>query len=335
MSEDTSPSRVVVITGATSGVGRATARKFGRDGARVGLLARDTDALDGTKEDVESLGGEAVDIPTDVSEYDQVDRAATRVEEEFGAIDVWINNAMTTVFGEFLDVSPEEYARVTDVTYHGAVNGSRAALERMAPRDEGTLVQVGSALSYRGIPLQSAYCGSKFAVRGFTESLRAELLHEDSDVDVTMVQLPGVNTPQFEHCRAHLDQHPQPVAPIYQPEVAADAVHWAAEADRRELYVGRPALKTIWGNKLVPWLVDRYLARTAYGGQVADLDYDPDRADNLTDPVPGDPGAHGPFDDRAVAGSLQLELAKHRRVVGLALVVVGAAAAAVGKLLWE
>lgn len=307
---------VVVITGATSGIGRATARKFGEDGARVGLLTRGKDGLKGAKTEIEEAGGEALCIPTDVAEYDQVEEATERIEAEFGPIDIWINDAMTTVFSAFLDIEPEEYRRVTEVTYLGAVHGSRAALSRMIPRDSGKLVQVGSALSYRGIPLQSAYCGSKFAMRGMTESLRTELLHDDSDVNVTMVQLPGVNTPQFEHCRAHLDEHPQPVPPIYQPEVAADAIHWAAYHDRREIYVGRASLKTIWGNKLLPWVVDRYLARTAYDGQFADIEYDPDRPDNLYEPIAGDPGAHGPFDAEALPNSVQLQLTKHRRYIG-------------------
>lgn len=308
---------VVAITGASSGIGRAVARKFGEEGANVGLLARSTDGLEGAKDDVESAGGEAITVPTDVSEYDQVEEAAERIEDEFGPIDIWINDAMTTVFSEFVDIEPEEYRRVTEVTYLGAVHGSRVALDRMIPRDDGKLVQVGSALSYRGIPLQSAYCGSKFAIRGFTESLRTELLHDDVDVDVSMVQLPGVNTPQFDHCRSHVDEHPQPMPPMYQPEVAADAIHWAAHNDRRELYVGRSTLKTIWGNKIAPWLVDRYLARTGYDGQFTGGNVTDE--DNLFDPLSGDPGAHGNFDDQATDDSLQLELSKHRGGLGLAL----------------
>lgn len=323
-------SDVVVITGATSGIGRATARKFGKDGARVGLLARGEDGLSSTKEDIEDAGGEALTIQTDVTEYEQVEEAADQVEDEFGPIDIWINDAMTTVFAEFLDIEPEEYNRVTEVTYLGAANGSRAALSRMMPRDEGKLVQVGSAMSYRGIPLQSAYSGSKFAIRGMTESLRTELLHNDSDVDISMVQLPGLNTPQFDHCRGHVDEYPQPVPPIYQPEIAADAIHWVSYHHRRELYVGRSSLKTIWGNKIAPWIVDRYLARTGYSGQFSDLDYDSDRPDNLFDPVPGDPGAHGPFDKRAIPTSWQLQLAKHRRELG----VIGALLVALFVCLW-
>ena len=309
-------SDVVVVTGATSGVGRAVAQRFAEDGASVGLLARGTDGLDGAVADVEAAGGEALAVQTDVADYDQVEAAADEVESEFGPIDVWVNNAMTTVFSRFPDLEPDEYERVTDVNYHGTVYGSQVALERMAPRDEGSIVQVGSALAYRGIPLQSAYCGSKHAIQGFTESLRTELLHDDSDVGLTMVQLPAVNTPQFEHSRSHVDKHPQPVPPIYQPEVAADAVHWAAHNERRELYVGRPAVKTIWGNKLVPTVVAEFLARTGYDSQFSDLPYDPDRPDNLFDPVPGDPGAHGAFDDRAVSNSLQLELSKRRETIG-------------------
>lgn len=313
---------VVVVTGASSGVGRAVARKFGEDGARVGLLARGEDGLAGAKADVEDAGGEAVTVRTDVSDYEQVEEAADRVEEAFGPIDVWVNDAMTTVFSEFLDVEPEEYERVTEVTYLGTVHGTRAALSRMTERDEGSLVQVGSALAYRGIPLQSAYCGSKFAVRGFTESIRTELRHDDSNVDVTMVQLPAVNTPQFEHCRSKMDEHPQPVPPIYQPEVAADAVHWAAYNDRRELYVGRSAVKTIWGNKIAPWLADRMLADSGYSGQFSGKPYDPDRPDNLYEPVAGDPGAHGEFDARSLSSSVQLELSKNRGAVGAALALV-------------
>ena len=323
-------SEVVVVTGATSGVGRAVARKFGEDGARVGLLARGADGLRAAKRDVEEAGGEAVVVGTDVAERDQVERAADRVEAEFGPIDVWVNNAMTTVFSEFTDVDGEEFERVTQVTYLGAVYGTQVAVSRMRERDGGSLVQVGSALSYRGIPLQSAYCGSKFAVRGFTESVRTELLHNDDDIDVTMVQLAAINTPQFERARSHVDEHPQPVPPIYQPEVAADAVHWAAHNDRREVYVGRSTVKTIWGNKVLPWIADRFLARTGYESQFADVPYDEDRPDNLFDSVPGDPGAHGEFDDASLSRSLQLELTKNRRAVGLAVVLtIGAAIAGV------
>ena len=320
---------VVVVTGATSGVGRATARAFAEDGANVGLLARGTDGLDGAVADVEAAGGEALAVKTDVTDYEQVESAAEQVEDEFGPIDVWVNNAMVTVFSRFPDLGPEEYERVTDVTYHGTVYGTRVALDRMTERDAGSIVQVGSALAYRGIPLQSAYCGSKHAIQGFTESVRTELIHDDSNVQLTMVQLPAINTPQFEHSRSHVDEHPQPVPPIYQPEVAADAVHWAAHNDRRELYVGYPSVQTIWGNKLAPGFVADLLARTGFDSQFSDLPFDPDRPDNLFDPVPGDPGAHGAFDDRAVSNSLQLELSKRREPIGagIALVLIAVALA--------
>ncbi len=319
MTED--DGQVVVVTGATSGVGRAVARRFAESGAKVGLLARGADGLEGAKRDVEEAGSEAVAVETDVSEYEDVERAADRVEAELGPIDVWVNNAMTTVFSRFTDIDPDEFERVTKVTYLGAVYGTQVAVDRMRDRG-GSLVQVGSALSYRGIPLQSAYCGSKFAMRGFNESVRTELLHEDVDVDVTMVQLPAINTPQFERARSHMDAHPQPVAPIYQPEVAADAVHWAAHNDRREVYVGRSTVKTIWGNKIAPWVADRILARSGYDSQFADVPYDADRPDYLFSPVDGDPGAHGEFDDQSAASSLQLELTKHRSKVGLLLALV-------------
>jgi NAD(P)-dependent dehydrogenase (short-subunit alcohol dehydrogenase family) len=319
MTED--DGQVVVVTGSTSGVGRAVARRFADEGADVGLLARGADGLEATKRDVEEAGGEAVAVETDVSEYDDVERAADRVEAELGPIDVWVNNAMTTVFSRFTDIDPDEFERVTDVTYLGAVYGTQVAVDRMRDRG-GSLVQVGSALSYRGIPLQSAYCGSKFAMRGFNESVRTELLHEDVDIDVTMVQLPAVNTPQFEHARSHMDDHPQPVAPIYQPEVAADAVFWSAHNDRREVYVGRSTVKTIWGNKIAPWLADRILARSGYESQFADVPYDENRPDYLFTPVDGDPGAHGEFDDQSAASSLQLELTKQRSKAGLLVALV-------------
>ncbi len=305
-------SEVVVITGATAGVGRATTQTFAKQGARIGLLARDENRLEATKEEVESLGGEAVSVPTDVADAEQVEDAAAAVEDAFGPIDVWINNAMTSVFSEFKDIEPEEYRRVTDVVYHGQVYGTMSALRRMLPRDRGSIVLVGSALAYRGIPLQSAYCGAKHAVEGMFDSIRAELLHNDSNVEMTMVQLPALNTPQFEWVRSKLPKKAQPVPPIYQPEVAADAIEWAAHHSRREIYVGYPATQTIIGEKLVPGLADWYLSHTGYESQMRDEREDPDRPDNLWDPVPGDHGAHGSFDDRARTWSPELWMSKNK-----------------------
>lgn len=308
-----SNAEVVVITGATAGVGRATTRAFAKQGAHIGLLARGEDRLEATKQEVESLGGEAVAIPTDVAEADQVEAAAEAVEDAFGPIDVWVNNAMTSVFGEFMDVEPDEYRRVTDVTYHGTVYGTMAALRRMIPRDHGSIVLVGSALAYRGIPLQSAYCGAKHAIEGMFDSIRAELLHNNSNVEVTMVQLPAVNTPQFEWVRSKLPRKAQPVPPIYQPEVAADAIVWSAHHSEREIYVGYSATQAIIGNKLLPGVGDWYLARTGYEGQMQEGRDNPDRPDNLWDPVPGDRGAHGMFDDRARTWSPELWISKNKR----------------------
>ena len=315
---DSTNSEVVVITGATAGVGRATTQAFAKQGAHIGLLARDEDRLEATKQEVESLGGEAVSCPTDVAEADQVEDAAAAVEDAFGPIDVWVNNAMTSVFSEFKDIEPDEYSRVTDVVYHGTVHGTMAALKRMLPRDRGSIVLVGSALAYRGIPLQSAYCGAKHAVEGMLDSVRAELLHNDSNVEVTMVQLPAVNTPQFEWVRSKLPRKAQPVPPIYQPEVAADAIMWSAYHSRREIYVGYPATQAIVGEKLVPGLADRYLAHTAYDGQMLDEPEDPDRPDNLWEPVPGDRGAHGSFDRRARTWSPELWISKNKRWIAAA-----------------
>ncbi len=310
---------VVAITGASAGVGRAAVREFAKrsPGARIGLLARNGDGLEGAGMEVEAAGGEALAIPTDVADAGRVEEAARRIEEELGEIDVWVNDAMATVFSPFKEVSPEEYRRATEVTYLGYVHGTMAALKRMLPRDRGTIVQVGSALSYRGIPLQAAYCGAKFAIRGFTDSVRTELMHEGSNVHLTMVQLPALNTPQFDVGRTHLPRHPQPVPPIFQPEVAADAIYWAAHHKRREVYVGAPTVATILGNKAAPWLADRYLARTGYGAQQTDWPVDPDRPDNLYGPVPGDHGAHGSFDEEAYGRSLQLWATKHRRLLAL------------------
>src|SRR5215212_7545008 len=308
-------SEVVVVTGASSGIGRAIARRFGQDGARIGLIARGRDGLHGASEEIERAGGQALVLPTDVADWDAVDSAAAAVEEAFGPIDVWINNAMTTVFAPFKDVEPEEFKRATEVTYLGTVWGTKAALERMLPRDRGSIVIVGSALAYRGIPLQSAYCGAKHGVKGFFESLRTELRHDKSKVQLSMVQLPGVNTPQFEHGRSKMPMVPQPMPPYYAPEVAADAVYWSAHHRRREIYVGFPTVKTIVGNKVAPWLVERVLARTGEKGQQSDKPADPNRPDNLFSSPPGDPGAHGPYDAKARTSSIQLQLAKRREAV--------------------
>jgi short-subunit dehydrogenase len=304
--------RVVAITGASAGVGRATARAFAREGADIGLIARGRERLDSAKREIEDMGRRAVIAEADVADADQVEEAAERIENELGPIDVWVNNAMATVFAPVVDTTPEEFRRATEVTYLGSVWGTMAALRRMRPRDRGVIVQVGSALAYRGIPLQGAYCGGKHALQGFLESLRSELMHEHSHVHLTMVQLPALNTPQFTWSRAKMPHSPQPVPPIFQPEVAADAIVWAARHPRRELMVGWPTVKAIFGNAIAPGVADRYLARTGYDSQQTQTPADPDRPDNLFEPVPGDQGAHGPFDDRSVDHSTQLVLAKWR-----------------------
>jgi len=303
---------VVVITGATAGVGRATVREFAQKGACIGLLSRDPDRLDVTRKEVEALGGKAVAIPTDVGHEDEIESAAHQVEETFGPIDIWINNAMATVFSPIREMEAKEIRRVTEVTYLGTVHGTLAALRRMLPRDHGTIVQVGSALAYRSIPLQSAYCAAKHAVLGFTESLRTELLHDKSKVHITMVQLPALNTPQFEWVKSRLAKKPQPVPPIFQPEVAAMAIYWAAHQRRREVYVGGSTEKAILGEKLAPGLLDCYLARTGYASQQREEKEIPDRPSNLWEPVKGDYAAHGSFDSRAQKHSWQLRTTMHR-----------------------
>jgi len=318
---------VVVITGASAGVGRATARAFGRRGARVALIARGRDGLEAAKREIESFGGEALVLPLDVSDHGAVDQAAATVEEQFGPIDIWINNAMLSVFSPIMEMEPDEYRRVTDVTYHGYVWGTLAALRRMKPRDRGTIVQVGSALAYRGIPLQSAYCAAKHAVQGFHDSLRSELIHDGSNVKVVMVQMPALNTPQFRWVRSKLPRKAQPVPPIFQPEVAADAIVWAAYSDRREVNVGWPATKAILGNNFFPGYGDRYLAEHGYEAQMIDEPEESNRPDNLWHPLPGDAGAHGVFDERATGVSIEFELNKKRGWI------VVAAAAAVSLLL--
>jgi NAD(P)-dependent dehydrogenase (short-subunit alcohol dehydrogenase family) len=322
--------QVVVITGASAGVGRAAALAFAKRGARIGLLARDPLGLEDARREVESLGGRAIAVPTDVADAAQVEAAAEEVEAQLGEIDVWVNNAMSTVFARFVEIEPDEFKRATDVTYLGAVHGTMAALKRMLPRDHGAVVQVGSALSYRAIPLQSAYCGAKFAMRGFTDAVRTELLHDGSNVWLTMVQLPAVNTPQFNWCRSKLPKHPQPVPPIYQPEVAGEAVYWAAQHRRREVVVGFSSMKAIVGNKLVPRFADWYLARTGFRSQQDQNMPAGERAGNLFDPVPGG-STHGSFDERARPRSYQLWATTHRALLattaGFVTAVLGARAA--------
>jgi NAD(P)-dependent dehydrogenase (short-subunit alcohol dehydrogenase family) len=322
---------VVVITGASAGVGRAAVREFARRGADVGLLARDAEGLQAAAKEVEAFGRQAVAVPTDVADPEQVEAAAAQIEERLGPIDVWVNNAMTSVFAPFTEIEPEEFRRVTEVTYLGFVHGTRSALKRMLPRDRGTIVQVGSALAYRGIPLQSAYCGAKHAIEGFTESVRAELLHQKSEVRLTMVQMPALNTPQFTWVLSRLPGSPQPVPPIYQPEVAARAIAWAATHRRRQLWVGATTVATILANDVAPGLLDRYLGRTGYKSQQTKQPADPGRPNNLWAPVPGDHGAHGPFDEQAHPRSPQLWASTHRGLVGAAIAGLAAGAGLVWK----
>lgn len=311
-------SEVVVITGASAGVGRATAHRFARSRARVALLARDSPALQKAASEVRELGGTPLAIPVDVADAAQVEAAAARVEQELGPIDVWINAAMATVFAPVSEITADEFRRATEVTYLGAVHGTLAALKRMRPRGRGCIVQVGSALAYRAIPLQAPYCASKFAIRGFTDALRVELLHERSKVHVTMVQLSAFNTPQFEWARNRLDGRPQPVPPIFQPELAAKGIHWAAHHRRREVFVGFPAVKAVMANKWFPSLLDRVLARQGYRGQVDPQPVPEERPDNLFDAVPMDYGTHGRFDARARTDSLQWWLTSNRNALLLA-----------------
>jgi len=302
---------VVVITGASAGVGRATAREFARHGAAIGLIARGRDGLDAAAREVRELGGEALVLPLDVADAAAVDEAASEVERRFGPIRVWVNNAMVSVFSPARQMNPDEYKRVTEVTYLGTVHGTLSALRRMLPRNEGTIVQVGSALAYRSIPLQSAYCAAKHAIIGFTDSLRSELLHDGSRVHVTAVHLPAVNTPQFGWVKSRLPRKPQPVPPIFQPEVPARAIYWAAHHRRRELLVAMSTKKAIVAQKVAPGFADRYLGKNGYDAQQYDGAADPGRPNNLWKPLPGDAGAHGAFDEQASAHSPALWLELH------------------------
>ncbi len=322
---------VVVVTGASAGVGRAVVREFARRKAAIGLLARGEDRLQAAREEVEQQGGRALALSVDVADADAVQRAADQVAGEFGPIDVWVNDAMTTIFAPVKDIRPEEFKRATEVTYLGCVYGTMAALKQMRVRDHGTIVQVGSALAYRSIPLQSAYCGAKHAIVGFTDSLRCELIHENSNIHVTVVHLPAMNTPQFSWCRTRLPRHPQPVPPIFEPEVAARAIYYAAHSKRREIFVGGPTVKAIYGQDVAPSFADWYLGTHGYDAQQTSEPVSPDRPDNLFQPVPGDWAAHGIFGDQAKHFSLQNWVNLRRVPVALA----AAGIAGVGALLWR
>jgi len=311
-------SEVVVVTGASAGLGRAIAREFGRHGASVGLISRNQERLDAAKKEIEQTGGRALVLPADVADPIAVESAAEKVERDLGPIDVWVNNAMTSVFSPIEEMEPDEFKRVTEVTYLGTVYGTIAALKQMRQRNRGAIVQVGSALAYRSIPLQSAYCAAKHAIAGFTDSLRCELIHQKSRVHVTMVHMPALNTPQFGWVKSRLPQKAQPVPPIFQPEVGARAVYWAAHRRRREVFVGGSTVAAIYGQKFIPGLLDRYLGKTGYASQQNDGPEDPNRANDLWESVPGDIAAHGAFDDRASYRSPELWMSGYRTALALA-----------------
>ena len=317
------------MTGASAGVGRATARAFGKRGAAVGLVARGLDGLEGARREIEEAGGSAVVAQADVADPNQVEAAAATVERALGPIDVWVNNAMVSVFSPVKEMTAAEFDRVTAVTYLGTVYGTLAALRRMLPRDRGVIVQVGSALAYRSLPLQAAYCAAKHAILGFTESLWCELIHDESHVQLEMLQMPALNTPQFDWVKSRLPNRPQPVPPIFQPEVAADAIVWAAYHRRRELFVAFPSMKAIAGERTAPRVLDHYLAREGYDKQQTDEPVPPDRPDNLWAPLPGDRGARGSFNDRARSRSPALWASTHRGLLG-ALAAGGALCVALG-----
>ena len=306
--------KTVVITGASAGLGRAMVREFAKHGANVGMIARGIDGLMAANEEVEELGGHGYIAQCDVSHAEAVENAAQKIEDHFGSIDVWINNAMISVFGPFKKIEARDFEHVTDVTYLGQVYGTQAALKRMLPKNKGTIILIGSALAYRGIPLQSAYCGAKHAIHGFFESLRSELIKEDSNVKLSMVQMPAMNTTQFGWVKSYLENKPKPMGKIFQPEVAARAVVNIARKPERELYVGYPTVKTIWGNKVAPAFLDDYLAKTGYSGQQTNEPESPDRENNLWHPLPGDHGAHGSFDEESSEFSPETWMATHKKL---------------------
>jgi short-subunit dehydrogenase len=324
MRTDRGRPEIVAITGASAGVGRATVREFARRGAWIGLIARGKDGLSAAKREVEAAGGRAHAVEVDVADAKALDEAASEIEQTLGLIDVWVNDAMVSVFSPFTEMTAEEFRRVTEVAYLGFVYGTMTALRRMVPRNSGTVVQVGSALAYRGIPLQSAYCGAKHAIQGFTESVRCELLHSKSRVWLTMVQMPALNTPQFGWVKSRLPRQPQPVPPIYQPEVAARAIYWAAHHRRREVFVGGSTVVAIEGNKIMSGIGDQYLAAHGYDSQMTSKPADLDRPNNLWKPLPGDHGAHGGFDAEARDDSWQLWATMHRPWI-IAATLAGAA----------
>lgn len=313
------PKTVIVVTGASGGVGRATVRLLARRGAKIVLLARGRDGLEGAKRDVESLGGTALAVPTDVSQFDQVNAAANAAEENFGPIDLWINNAMVSMYSPFMKMSPEEFRHIIDVTFLGNVHGTYCALERMTPRNRGVIIQVGSALAFRSIPLQSAYCASKHAIKGFTESIRCELIHQKSKVRVSVVNMPALNTTQFVWSKNKMPHKARPTGTIFQPEVAAEAILFAAEHNRREIMVGYTTVEATLGEKIIPGLLDHYLAKAAWEGSMLPEPADSQQADNFWEPLAGDHGSHGPFDGKARNFSPQLWATQNR----LNLVILG------------
>ena len=322
---------VVVVTGASAGVGRAVVREFAKRRAHIGLIARGKERLEAAKAEVEEYGGKALPLAVDVANAEAVEQAAQKVEDEFGGIDVWVNNAMTTIFAPLSEITPAEFKRATEVTYLGCVYGTMSALRKMLPRNRGTIVQTGSALAYRSIPLQAPYCGAKHAIVGFTDSLRCELIHESSKVHVCIVHLPAMNTPQFSWGRTRMPRQPQPVPPIFEPEVGARAIYYAAHHRRREIFVGAPTVKAIYGQDVMPGLADRYLGRSGYNAQQSSEPVPPNRPDNLFEPAPGDYAAHGIFTDQAKNFSFQTWMTLNRTPVSLA----AAGLAVAGALLWN
>jgi short-subunit dehydrogenase len=316
---------VVVITGASAGLGRSIARTYAKAGYDVSLIARGIDGLRGAQQEIEAMGRKAIYFQVDVADADAVEDAAARTEEQLGPIDVWINNAMNSVFSPIKEMTPEDYKRVTDVTYLGQVYGTLSALKRMLPRDKGKIILVGSALAYRGIPLQSAYCGAKHAIQGFFDSLVTELMHDKSNVKATMVQLPAMNTTQFGFVKSRLPNKPRPMGTIFQPEVAAEAILFAADNDRREINVGWPTVQAVVGNKIAPWFADYVLAKNGYEGQQTSIPEDPNRKNNLWEPIPGDHGAHGTFGAQSKDFSPQTWATLHRNELLVTALGLGAA----------